>query len=126
MRLEIIKKSIALAIVVISSFFGIKCIAIGSVIYAVIATMINSFPNRKLIDYSYRDQVKDIIPFMSMSIVMGLIVYMVGYFPGSKLMIFLIQIVTGILVYIALSKALKIEIYSSALEKLYKIIKKEL
>ena len=42
--MEIIKKSIAIGIVIISSMIGVKYIAIGTVVYSVIASIVNAFP----------------------------------------------------------------------------------
>ena len=41
--------------------------------------IINSWPNRKLLDYGYMEQVKDIIPNIILACMMGIIVYPVKY-----------------------------------------------
>ena len=103
LKLEIIKKAVAFIIVVISALIGVKAIAIGSVVYAVIASIINSYPNRKLINYSYAEQLLDIMPFALMSGVMGIIVYCVGLLPLSLGVSFAFQVFTGIIIYILMS-----------------------
>ena len=114
--MEITKKAIAIIIVVISAFFGVKAIAIGSVLYAVIATMINSFPNRKLIHYSYGEQIKDILPFVMISIVMGIFVFLVGLIPLPIWSVFALQIITGVVSYYLISKLFKIEAMTFCLD----------
>lgn len=124
LKLEIIKKTIAIAIVVISSFFGVKAIAVGSVLYAIIATIINSFPNRKLIQYSYLEQIKDIFPFIWMSVVMGIVVYYIGLIPLSVGFVFILQIISGIFVYLFLSFVIRIDTLTYAHDMIRNLLKK--
>ncbi len=104
LKIEIIKKLIAFLIVIVSALFGVEMIAIGSVVYAVIASFINAYPNKKLINYSYSEQIKDIFPFVWMSGIMGIVVYVMGYLPIPMIIVFFIQIVVGIIVYFALAR----------------------
>ena len=71
--------------------------------------IINSFPNKKLLNYSYIDQLKDILPEILIAVVMGFSVYWLKYLPIPLLSILLIQIVAGALIYILLSKLFKLE-----------------
>ncbi len=103
LKLEIIKKSIAITIVIISAFISVKAIAIGTVIYSVIATMINSYPNKKLINYTYFEQIKDILPYIAMSCIMGTGVYFVGLLSFKPSVILLLQVLSGIVIYLACS-----------------------
>lgn len=120
LKMEIFKKCIAIIIVVCSAFCGVEMIAWGSVLYAVIASIINSYPNRVLINYSYYEQVKDISPFVFMSIIMGAIVYAVGLLPLSITWVFILQLLVGVLVYLLLSVISKIDTF----EYLISILKK--
>ena len=103
LKMEILKKSIAIMIVLISSFFDVKYIAIGTVLYSVIASIINSYPNKKLIDYRYIDQIIDILPFAGMSIIMGAIVYAVSFIPIAPLPLLILEIIIGSISYIGIS-----------------------
>lgn len=124
LKMEIIKKLIAIIVVIISAFFGVKAIAIGALIYSLIATFINSYPNKKLINYSYREQIKDIIPFIVMSLVMGIFVYLVGLLNMRTIVVFALQIVVGVIVYLTISIIIKIETLDYTLKMVQKLIKK--
>ena len=113
LKIEVIKKVIAITIVIISSFFGVRMIAIGALFYAIIASFINSFPNKKLINYSYSEQLKDIFPFILPSLIMGCIVYMVGGVGEiialfDNIIVFILQIVCGVVVYWILCRSFNI------------------
>ena len=104
LKIEIAKKTIAIIIVVV---YGVEIIAIGSVIYNVIASFINAYPNTKLINYSYLEQLKDIFPFIWMSLIMGGVVYLIGLIQLPLVLVFSLQLIIGILVYCILSKLTK-------------------
>ena len=43
-------------------FYGVYAIALGEVIFGIIATFINGYPSGKLLNYSYVEQWNDIMP----------------------------------------------------------------
>lgn len=59
LKLEIIKKSSAFAILLISLLGGIWGICIGQVVYSLLSTMLNSIYTKRLIDLSFVSQMKD-------------------------------------------------------------------
>ncbi len=122
--LEIIKKTIAVVIVIISATFNVKAIAVGAVIYSLIAAVINSFPNRKLIDYSYKEQILDIVPFVWMSVVMGMFVYVVGLIPISAILSLCLEMIVGAFVYYALSKVTGIDTLAYGIETIKGLVRK--
>ena len=124
LKLEIIKKVIAVLIVVVSAFFGVKAVAIGALIYSLIATFINAYPNKRLINYSYGEQIKDIIPFMLMSIIMGIFVYFVGLLEMNTFFVFCLQILVGIGAYLIISIITKIETFDYCLQMVKRVIKR--
>lgn len=75
LKLEIIKKLIGICILMISLYYGVYVIAIGRLISGIISTFINSYLNLKLLNYSCIEQVKDILPSLFISILMGSIIY---------------------------------------------------
>jgi O-antigen/teichoic acid export membrane protein len=62
LKLEMIKKLMGITVLMISMFLGIYAIAVGTLISGIISTFINAHPNLKLLDYSYKEQIKDIMP----------------------------------------------------------------
>ncbi|NMA49406.1 MAG: lipopolysaccharide biosynthesis protein [Tissierellia bacterium] len=111
LKLEITKKIIGLAILVISLPFGVYAIALGQVVSAIISSFINAYPNKQLLDYSYKEQWLDIIPSLLISIIMGGIVYLLNFINAAAWKILVLQIVTGIVIYIGLARLFKIESY---------------
>lgn len=109
LKLEMIKKVIGLIILAISLPFGIYAIAIGQVISGIFATFVNAYPNKRLLKYSYKEQIIDIMPSFFIALIMGSIVYTFNYLDMAEWQIFMLQVCVGIIVYVGLSKLFKIE-----------------
>jgi teichuronic acid exporter len=67
LKLEIIKKMVGLSILGVTVFYGVYAIALGQVLGGIISTFINAYPNKKLLNYSYIEQWKDIMPSLLLS-----------------------------------------------------------
>ncbi|MFC0904982.1 lipopolysaccharide biosynthesis protein [Clostridium sp. MT-14] len=111
LKLEIIKKIIGLIILVISIHFGIYAIAVGTLISGIISTFINAYPNLKLLNYSYKEQIKDIMPSLLLSLIMGAVVYNFKWLHMVSWLTLIIQICLGIIIYIIMAKVFKLECY---------------
>jgi len=112
LKLEIAKKILGLIILFISIPFGVHAIALGVLVVGIISTFINAYPNLKLIDYSYREQWKDIVPSILLSLAMGSVIYSFKWFEMTAILTLVIQIVVGSVVYIGLAMVFKIECYN--------------
>lgn len=109
--LEIIKKSCYAIVILAFVFFTNEpeLLAVAAVCNTVIATVCNTYPNRKLIDYKYRYQIRDIFPNFVTSAIMCVIVYMLGYLHLNKLPLLIVQIVAGAIIYVCLNILIKNE-----------------
>ncbi|MCI2779499.1 lipopolysaccharide biosynthesis protein [Clostridium perfringens] len=124
LKLEIVKKIIGTIILVISLFYGVYAIAIGTLISGVISTFINSYPNIKILNYSYFEQIKDIVPSLLISIFMGTITYFLKFLWLGDILTLTIQILVGIFSYFMLAKLFKLECYIYLISILKDILKK--
>lgn len=124
LKLEIIKKIIGVTALIISIPFGIQFMVFMKIVTSIIATFINSHPNKKLVNYSYIEQIADILPALAISIVMGIIVYMMNLFPISGIMVLIIQILLGIILYLLLSYIFKLEAFKYILDNIKSKFKK--
>ena len=118
LKVEILKKIVGISFLIATVPFGLIAMAVGRVISGIIATFINAHPNKKILDYSYIEQWKDILPSTLISLAMALIVYFVGYIPLPSIIVLFIQIIAGIVFYILASKIFKLGAYSYLLQTL--------
>ena len=109
LKIQIIVKVISFIILFISIPFGIYVIAFGTVISEFISMIVHIYPIKKLLDYSYYEQLKDIFPSLLMSILMGAIVNIFNFVNIPAWQILVIQIFAGIIIYIGMAKIFKVE-----------------
>ena len=60
LKLEIIKKVIGLTLLFITMRISVMAMAYSLLVSGLLSQIINSWPNRKLLDYGYLEQLKDI------------------------------------------------------------------
>ena len=80
LKVEIIRKLIALPIVVFCLFYGIMAMIWGLIIASVINTYITLWWSGKLIAYPPKEQITDIIPSFFIAISAGILVFLISFF----------------------------------------------
>lgn len=125
LRLEIIRKMINIISLIVAMWFGVKAIAYSTLFNSCINIVINSWPNKKLLGYGIVEQLKDVLPAFFYSIFMGVCVYSLRYIISNIYLLLVIQIVSGIIVYLLLSIVTKNETFLYSLEIIKGLIVKK-
>ncbi len=107
LKLEIIKKVVGLMSLLITVNRGVMAMAYSQLMIGLICQVINAWPNRKLLNYRYIDQLKDILPSIALATMMGSVIYPVCYLHLADSLILVIQLILGIIVYIGFSMIFK-------------------
>ena len=113
-----------MVILLVSISYGVYILALGEVFAGIISSFINAYPNKNLLQYSYIEQLKDIVPSFLLASVMGGIIYTFIFLGLSPLITILLQIVFGILIYFSLAKILKFESYIYLKNTIVSLVKK--
>ena len=103
LKLEVIKKFIGMILLLITMNISVMAMAYSLLISGLISQVINSWPNRYLLKYSYIDQIKDILPNIVMALIMGGFVYFISYLNLPILVSLVVQISSGGIIYLMLS-----------------------
>lgn len=109
LKLEIIKKCFGLVLLLITMWYSPLIMAYSLIISSLNSQIVNTWPNKKLLNYSYLEQIKDIIPNLLQGIVMGVCVCMVPLLNLPTLTTLIVQIIVGVVVYCIESVILKNE-----------------
>lgn len=111
LRLEFYKKGIGVTLIVLAAFVlrSVLAIAWSGFIITLINALLNAFPNKKLLNYSIREQILDLLPSMLCSGIMCAVVFAVGLIDINTILLLVLQIVVGICVYILLAKVIHSE-----------------
>lgn len=109
LKIEIIKKILGFLILLSTMWIGVKAMAYGMLVSSVMSQLINSWPNKKLLNYKYSEQIKDILASIVLALLMGIGVYFVGYLHLPYIIKLLLQIGVGVLIYVGGSVLFKFE-----------------
>lgn len=104
LKLEIAKKIVGGSVLVVTMWFGPMVMAYSMLFTNVMGQIINAWPNKKLLNYSYIEQLVDIMPSLLLALGMGVIVYCVQLLGLKDWLTLLIQVLMGAVVYVAGSK----------------------
>lgn len=104
LMLEIIKKLLELISLLLVMKISVMAIAINMAVLTTLFTFINAYPNIKFLDYSFKEQMNDMLPSLLLSTIMAILVYGIGLIlPISDLGVLFVQVLFGIAFYSTLS-----------------------
>lgn len=122
LKMEIVKKVIAFALLISVLHKGVMAVALSLMVSAVISTVINSFPNWKLLKYSYFEQLRDVLPPFLLSAFMAFVVMQLSRFISNDILLLCVQVFTGVVIYLLGSVILKMESFQYLLNFARKIL----
>lgn len=112
LRLEIIKKLLAIPIIVLGIIWGIKVMIISMIVNSLIAYYLNSYWSGHLIGYPVREQIQDILPGFALAAAMSITIFTAGILlPFSPLQILMIQLFTGAVITISICEISRFKDY---------------
>ena len=97
LKLEIIKKIIAVGPIVVGIVYGIEYMLWGGVLTSFIAYFLNSYYSANLINYPTSEQIKDILPTFLISFVVAASMWGVSFWDISVYVLLPVQVLIGIL-----------------------------
>ena len=107
--IDILEIVIGLVGLLVSMWFGPIYIAFSMLVCTILNLFINSFPNKKYLNYGIRDQLRDLFPNILLAGVMGIVVYSINWLELSPIISLFIQIPLGGIIYIGGAAIFKIE-----------------
>ena len=130
LKLEIAKKVFGIGFIALAVFLLDTPIALAWALAAtaVVSVVLNAIPIKRLVGYTYLDQLKDMLPSLVLSIMMGAAVYTVTFLQLSLWPTLCIQVVAGVALYVLAARLFRMKSYfyilNSAKELLHKKRKK--
>lgn len=111
LKMELVKKAYGICFVLFGAFvLKDVYLLVGSyMITGIISTFVNAYPNKRVIGYSYGEQLRDIGPAFMLSAIAGAIAYLLVGLGLPDLATILLQIIVMCAVYLLLAKLLHVE-----------------
>ena len=111
LKLEIIKKCLGVVVLLLSIPYGIYVMVAFKPVTSLISTVINAFPNRNLLNYSFKEQWRDITPSMLLSLMMGAAIYTMNFADWDDILKLSLQTIAGVFIYTGLAYLFKLECF---------------
>lgn len=109
LRLEILKKIIGIGLLLCTMRISVMAMACSLLISSVTSQIINSYPNWKLLNYRYLEQLRDILPSILLAVIMAVAVGAVPLLGYGNVLTLCIQIPLGAVIYVAGSAIFRLE-----------------
>lgn len=110
LKLESVFILLSIPVIVTGIMWGIKVLIYGITMHSMFCWIINSLYAGRLIDYTFKEQIKDITPSIIIAITMGFFVFSINRYLSEELLIGLLtQVFAGVLFVLILSLSFKID-----------------
>jgi O-antigen/teichoic acid export membrane protein len=127
LKLEIIKKFIAIGPLLLGIFVNIYLMLAGSFVTSLISYYLNAYYSGPFLNYSIKEQVKDILPSLGVAVAMFIPVFAMNLIPINHFILLPLQILAGAFITITICEITKLqeylEIKGIAISMIKKIIK---
>lgn len=107
LKVAIIRKIFEFVAIIVTMGIGVYAMAIGEIVATLISLIVNTYPNKKLLNYGLIDQLKDMMPNIIITLVMGIVVYSITILKMNEVVTLGVQIIVGVLSYLLMSLAIK-------------------
>jgi O-antigen/teichoic acid export membrane protein len=120
LKLEIIKKSISISILFITVPISVTAMGVGMIVSSLLALIVNTYYTGKLIHVGFFRQMKDLLPILFYSLLMGISVYFsISLLPNAFLQL-IVGLIVGFVTYFTIAYLTK----SKELKSLLSLVKK--
>lgn len=109
--LEIVKKAIGLTALAIGAFVfrDVYVLVATAMVIGIVGTFVNAFPNRRIIGYTYMEQVRDLFPSFGLAVTSGALAWSVGLVGLPDVAVFFLQIAVMAVAYLGLAIFFRVE-----------------
>ena len=116
LKLEIAKKIVGLILLLGTMRISVMAMAYSLLVSMITSMIINSWPNKDLLNYSFKEQMIDIFPSVTLAVVMGVSVSFIDKLGFPSALTLLIEVPTGAIIYLIGSILLHLDSFNYLLE----------
>ena len=111
LKLEIIKKIIAIGPLLFGIFVNIYWMLGGSVITGFISYYLNAYYSGPFLNYSIKEQIRDILPSFVIAVVMSVPVFAMSFISLNCFILLVLQVFVGAIIIIGICEVIKLPEY---------------
>ncbi len=122
LKLEILKELVSIVLLFLVLPLGVFAVAVSVLVSGIVSLFINAWPNRRMLGYRIRDQLRDTAPAVLMSLGMSALIFPVTLLGLNDWATLGIMVPAGIAFYVGVSALLKLESFRFLLEVVGKLL----
>ena len=112
LKIEIYKKPAYILLLILGSWISPLAVAVTMLVYSIYSTVINGVQLSAVLEYTLREQVKDMFPALGMSAFMAMIIYPLNWLNLGNVYVMFLQVLMGMAIYLLLSVISRNESYA--------------
>lgn len=124
LKLEILKKVIAIIPIGAGIFYGIEYMLWGSVLSSFLSFFLNSYYSANLISYPTWNQIKDVFPTFIVSIIIATVMWSLSLLDFSAYILLPLQCLIGLVLSISIYECLQLEEYLEIRQMVFALLKR--
>lgn len=109
LELEVLKKPVYLAFILSSIKISVLAVAVSMVLNNFVEMLIDILPNKWVIKYPYKEQLRDIFPTFILAVIMVLFIYPISFLQLNSALEIALDIIVGAIVYLSGAYLLKLQ-----------------
>ncbi|RKR07185.1 O-antigen/teichoic acid export membrane protein [Maribacter vaceletii] len=117
LKLEIVKKIILLPLIFGSVLLGIEAMIYALIVFSFVEYFINSYYTKKIIKYTIIHQLKDILPFLTIAVLVFISMYCITLLNIHYIAMLVAQIIIGIATFLIVNEVLQLNEYIEVKKK---------
>ena len=121
LKLEVIKKILGVAILCVTIPLGLTAMCYGRVFSSVVCLGINTYYTKKIIGYGFTQQMRDLMPILIHTLLMGAIVFAVVHLLPTLWLQLIVGTLAGVVYYLAGAYLMKFD----ELNELIRLLKRK-
>jgi len=110
---DVIKYLAIIPFIGLGLYYGVFYLVLSSALFWWLSFVICAMFTKKMIQYSIKEQIIDILPYFSISLILSVVVYAIDYsnFFANHFLTVLIQVCTSMILFYIANEFLKLEMY---------------
>jgi O-antigen/teichoic acid export membrane protein len=118
LKIEIYKVIFTIIAIALLLHQGVLAMVAGLISVRLIVHLINMIYTQRYTGYRFMAQLKDTLPYLFIALLMGAVVWILGYAINNQVLLLICQIITGVIVYFAIAYTAGSKILKESLELL--------
>jgi O-antigen/teichoic acid export membrane protein len=124
LKIELLKKVLLVGCLLATIRYDITALVSGLAVYHFLSFAVSAITTGRVIAYTVSDQLKDLFPYLSISLIMSGAVFSLSFIINNVYILLPVQVLAGLFIYWWLCKSLGSKVYGEIVAEIRRKIRK--